>query len=95
MTNLCCFPTQKRLVPQSWNTSNWIFQTKRKARKELNFFEYSHSKRYYSEPDVVKYKQGSKPQFDLILGTETMKELGIVLNLKAKTITIDEIILTM
>ncbi len=44
---------------------------------------------------MVEYDKGSKPQFDLILGTETMKELGIVLNLKAKTITIDEIILTM
>jgi hypothetical protein len=88
-------PHLKRLVTQSWNTSNESFQTKRKARIELNFFEFSHSKRYYSEPDVVEYDKGSKPQFDLILGTETMKELGIVLNLKAKTITIDEIILTM
>ena len=33
--------------------------------------------------------------FDLILGTKTMNELGIVLNLKEKTITIDEIILPM
>jgi hypothetical protein len=38
-------PYSKRLVPQSWNTSNWIFQTKRKARVELNFFDYSDSKR--------------------------------------------------
>jgi hypothetical protein len=44
---------------------------------------------------VVKYKKGSKPQYDLILGTETMKEIGVVLNFKAKTITIDEIILPM
>jgi hypothetical protein len=60
---------------------------------ELNSVEYSHSKRYYSEPDVVEYKKGSKPQYDLILGNKTMKELGIVLNFKAKTMTIDEIIL--
>jgi hypothetical protein len=85
----------KRLVTQSWNTSNGIFQTKRKARIELNFFAYSDSKRYYSEPDVVEYNKGSKPQCDLILGTETMKELGIMLDFKAKTITIDEIILPM
>ncbi len=52
-----------------------IFQTKRKAsRIELNFFEYSYSKRYYSEPDVVEYDKGSKPQYDLILGTETNHE---------------------
>jgi hypothetical protein len=65
-------PYSKRLVPQSWNTSNGNFQTKHNARIELNFFEYSDSKRYYSEPDVVKYKKGSKLQYDLILGTETI-----------------------
>ncbi len=74
----------KRLVPQSWNTSNGIFHTKLKARVELNFFDYSDSKRYYAEPDVVKYDEDSKPQYDLILGTETMKELGIMLDLKPK-----------
>jgi hypothetical protein len=74
---------------------NGIFQTKRKARIKLNFFEYSDSKTFYSEPDVVEYNKGSKPQYDLILGTETMKELGIVLDFKVTMITIDEIILPM
>jgi hypothetical protein len=32
-------PYLKRLVPQSWNTSNGIFQTWHKARVELNFFK--------------------------------------------------------
>ncbi len=85
-------PYSKWLIPQSWNTSNGIFQTKRKARVELNFFEYSDSKRYYLEPDVVEYEKGISPQYDPILGTETMNELGIVLDFKAKTITVDEII---
>jgi hypothetical protein len=62
---------------------------------ELNFFDYSDSKRYYSEPDVVEYNKDSKPQYDLILDNETMKELGIVLDFKNKTITIDEITLPM
>ncbi len=88
-------PYLKRLVPQSWNTSNGIFQTKRKARVELNFVDYSDSKRFYSEPDVVEYNKDSKPQYDLILGNETMKELGIVLDFKSKTITIEEITLPM
>ena len=35
------------------------------------------------------------PQYDLILGTNTMKELGIVLDFKPNTITIDEIIFSM
>jgi hypothetical protein len=34
----------KRLVPQLWNTLNGIFQTKHKARVELNSFDYSDSK---------------------------------------------------
>ncbi len=65
-------PYSKRLIPQSWNTSNGIFQTMRKSRVELNFFDYSDSKGYYSEPNVVEYEMNSKPQYDLILGTETM-----------------------
>jgi hypothetical protein len=50
-----------------------------KARVELNFLEYSDSKRFYAEPDVVKYDKDSKPKYDLILGTETMKDFGIIL----------------
>ncbi len=88
-------PYSKRLVPQSQNTSNRIFQTKCKARVELNFFEYSDSKRYYSEPDVIKCEKDSKLQYDLILGTETMKVLGIVMDINTKMITIDENILPM
>jgi hypothetical protein len=83
------------LVPQSWNTLNGTFQTWCKALVELNFFEYSDSKRFHVEPDVVKHDKDSKPQYDLILGTETTKELGIILNFKDKMITIDEIILPM
>ncbi len=44
---------------------------------------------------MVKYDKGSKPQYDLILGTETMKELGAMLDFKAKMITLDEFILPM
>jgi hypothetical protein len=66
-----------------------------KARVELNFFEYSDSKRYRLEPDVVKYNKDNEPQYDLILGTETIKELGIILNFRDKMITIDEVILPM
>jgi hypothetical protein len=71
-------PYSIRLVPQSWNTLNGIFQTKHNAWVELNFFEYSDSERFYAEPDVVKYNKDSKPQYDLILGTETTKEFGII-----------------
>jgi hypothetical protein len=67
-------PSLKRLVPQSWNTLNGMFQTKRKAEIEPKFFEYSNSKRYLAEPDIVKYDKNNKPQYDLILGVKTMKK---------------------
>jgi hypothetical protein len=51
-------PYSIRLVPQLWNTLNGIFQTKGTAWVELNFFEYSDSKRFYAEPNVVKYYKG-------------------------------------
>jgi hypothetical protein len=55
-------PYSKRLVPQSWNTLNGIFLMRHKARVELNFFEYSDSKRFHVEPDVVKYDEINRPQ---------------------------------
>ena len=88
-------PTAKRLVPQSWNTSSGRFQTTRKAEIELNFFEYSDSKRYLAAPDIVEYSKTNKPQYDIILGVKTMKEYGIILDFKDKMITVDEIKLPM
>jgi hypothetical protein len=88
-------PSSKRLVPQLWNTSNGMFQTKRKAEIELNFFEYSNSKWYLVEPIIVKYDKNNMPQYDLILGVETMKKYGIILDFKNKMITNDEVKLPM
>ena len=39
-------PYLKKLVPRSWNTLHGIFHPMRTARVELNFFDYSESKRY-------------------------------------------------
>jgi hypothetical protein len=88
-------PSSKRPVPQSWNTSNGRFQTKQKTEIELNFFEYSNSKRYLAAPDIVEYDKINKPQYDLILGVKTMKKYGIILDFKDKMITIDEVKLPM
>ncbi len=88
-------PTVKRLVPQLWNTSSVRFQTTRNAEIELNFFEYSDSKRYLAAPDIVEYSKINRPQYDIILGVKTMKEYGIILDFKDKMITVDEIKLPM
>jgi hypothetical protein len=88
-------PSSKRLVPQLWNTSNGMFQTKRKAEIELNFFEYSDRKRYLVEPDIVEYDKNNRPQYDLILSVKNMKRYGIILDFKDKMITVDEVKLPM
>ena len=45
-------------------------KTKRKARAELNFFNHSNSKWYYSKPDVVKGKKSESRKHGLILGNK-------------------------
>jgi hypothetical protein len=88
-------PSVKRLVPQLWNTLSGRFQTTQKAEIELNFFEYSNSKRYLAAPDIVEYNKINKPQYDIVLGVKTMKENGTILDFKDKKITVDEIKLPM
>ena len=86
-----CFPYSARLVPKSWCTSNGTFHTEGKGKLELQFFEYSHSKTVTLQPDIVEYDDDSdKPTFDLIIGVESMKEFGIILNFQEQVITIDD-----
>ena len=47
------------------------------------------------EPDIVEYSENNKPKYDLILGTVTIKEWGIILDFKAKMITVDVVKLPM
>ena len=73
------------------------FQTKGEGSIQLKFFEYSNSKWVKIKPDVVEYDgvKMKNPLFDLILGTKTMRDLGIILDFKKQVITIDEIELPM
>ena len=63
----------------------------------MKIFEYSNSKEVLVTPDIVEYDKNkmTKPVYDLILGCQTMKELGIVLDFRTKEVKIDEIILPM
>jgi hypothetical protein len=47
---------------------------------QLKFFQYSNSKRIQLQPDIVEYDGTivEKPVFDLIIGTQTLDELGII-----------------
>ena len=68
-----------------------------RAKIRVKFFEYLASRKYMLQPDVVKYDENAmyKPGFDLILGSNTMKELGIVLDFWTNEITLDDILLPM
>ena len=87
-------PVIKRAVPQSWGTSNGTFVTSKVGNIEIAFVEYSSSKKALIRPDIVEYNPGTdKPMYDLIIGKQTMHDLGVVLDFKENTIQIDEILL--
>jgi hypothetical protein len=89
-------PTMKRAVPQSWGTSNGTFKTNKVGEVTLSFVEYSLSKSIHLTPDIVEYNAGATaPLYDLIIGKQTLHEIGAVLYFKEKTITIDNILLPM
>jgi hypothetical protein len=87
-------PTLKRAVPQSWGTSDGTFIAKKVGEITLSFVEYSVTKSINLVPDIVEYEAGaSKPLYDLIIGKQTLHDIGGVLDFKEKNITIDSILL--
>jgi hypothetical protein len=59
----------------------WELPHQGKQQGLLEVFEYSNSREYTATPDVFEYeKRTTKPVYDLILGFNTMKEFGIVLD---------------
>ncbi len=91
-----CIPVVRRADLESWGTSNGTFQTKKVDNVETSFVDYSDSKRVHLKPDIVEYaRNGLPPLYDLILGKQTLHDLGVVLDFKIKTIIIDEILLPM
>ncbi len=83
-------------VPESWTTFNGTLKTKKVGDVELSFVEYSASKRVHLRPDIVEFPQGGTPPlYNLIIGKQTLNDIGAVLDFKEKTITIDEVLLSM
>ncbi len=79
-----------------WGTSNNTFITDKVGDIEIFFVEYSASKKGHLQPDIVEYNPGVQaPMYDLIIGKQTMHNLGVVLNFKEKTIQLDKILLPM
>jgi hypothetical protein len=66
------------------------------GKVKLSFVKYSASKKVHLHPDIVEYsKRGPPPLYDLIIGKQTLHDIGAVLDFKEKTITIDDILLPM
>ena len=86
----------KRVVPQSWGTSNGTFKMNKVGEVTLTFVEYSLSKSVHLIPGIVEYEAGATaPLYDLIVGKQTLHNIGAVLDFKEKTIIIDGILLPM
>jgi hypothetical protein len=89
-------PVVNKAVPESWGTSNSTFRTKKVGEIRLSFIDYSISKRVHLHLDIVEYPaEGPKPLYDLIIGKQTLHDIGAALDFKEKTITIDNILLPM
>ncbi len=74
--HFCC-EIVKQVVPQSWGTSNGTFVTDRVGDIEISFVEYSASKKVRLQPDIVEYSPRDQvPMYDLIIGKQTMHDLG-------------------
>ncbi len=61
---------------------------------EISFVEYSTSKKVRPQLDIVEYNPEDQAlMYDLIIGKQSLHNLGILLDLKEKTIQIDKILL--
>jgi hypothetical protein len=86
----------KRVVPQSWGTSDGTFITDRVSDIEISFVEYSASMKVRLQLDIVEFSPGDQaPMYDLIIGKQTMHNLGVKLDFRERIITIDKILLPM
>jgi hypothetical protein len=76
-----CIFVVKRVVPHSWGTSNGTFITGKVGDIEISFVEFSASKKVRLQPDIVEYIPGDQaPMYDLIIGKQTMHDLGVKLD---------------
>ncbi len=57
-----CISIVKRVVPQSWGTSNGTVVTDKVGDIEISFVEYSASNKVRLQPDLVSTARGNKHQ---------------------------------
>jgi hypothetical protein len=73
----------KRVVPQSWGTSNGTFITDKVGDIEISFVECFTSKKVCLQQDIIEYSPGDQAlMYDLIIGKQTLHNLGVILDFK-------------
>jgi hypothetical protein len=73
-----------------------LFVTDKVGDIEISFVEYSASKKVRLQLDIVEYSPREQvPMYDLIIGKQTMNDLGVKLDFQEKSIAIDKILLPM
>ncbi len=89
-------PIVKRAVPESWNTSNGTFITKKVGEVKLSFVEYSASKEGAPAPRYCRiFQRRTTTVVQPYHWQAKLHDIGAVLDFKEKTITIDDILLPM
>ena len=85
-------PTKSRLSPQKWRTSCGTFETSKVGKNlEFSFPEFSDSRTIKISPDILELpKSDREPAYDLIIGCQTLVNIGCVLNYQDMTVTIDQ-----
>jgi hypothetical protein len=79
-----CISIAKQVVPQSWGTSNSTFVTDTVGDIEISFVEYSSCKKVRLQLDIVEYSPiDQAPMYDLIIGKQTMHNLGVCVDLSS------------
>jgi hypothetical protein len=82
-----CISTAKRVVPQLWGTSNGTFVIYTVGDIEISIVEYLADKKVCLQPNIVEYSPGNQaPMYDLIIGKQTMHNLGVKLDFQEKAI---------
>jgi hypothetical protein len=72
-----CISIVKWVVPQSWGTYNGTFVSDRVGNIQISFVEYLARKKVRLQLDIVAYSLGDQaPMYDLIIGKQTMHDLG-------------------
>ena len=80
----------KRIHPLVWGTSNGDFETTEVDNVDIKFTESSRINIFSVEPDIIMLdKSAPNPAFGMILGVDTLREFGVILNFADSTITID------